>query len=113
MPQRGPRLELWVASALSGTLALFVLAPIVVVVLGAFLPASALGLTNDQWSGAAGSRYSLDAFGYMYRNYATWFLMSARIALQVIAAGLLIAVPAGYAFVRYPFTGSRVLEELV
>jgi len=110
MSRRRPEPELRLAAAVSLVLAAFVLAPIAIVVLGSVLPSTALGLASEAEPGW-GSQ--LGAFRYLIQHYGLWLAMSGRIALLAVLIGLAIAAPAGYAFVRHPFPGSRILEELV
>lgn len=55
---------------------------------------------------------SAAAYGRVLENYGHSLLFSVELSLSVVAASLLIAVPAAYAFVRHPFPQSRALEQL-
>jgi putative spermidine/putrescine transport system permease protein len=110
-----PRFNLGVvlASAVSLGLAVLVLLPVIVVVVSSILPGSWTGAAVELRSAGAGTRTISDAFAYLLAHYGTWLEMSGWIAALSVAIGLFAAVPAGYVFVRYPFPGSRLLEELV
>ena len=97
------------------TLALLVLilAPMVVVVLGSFLNYGVLGTAADQWSGGQDQMVSFAAFGYLFKVYLPWMIFSLQLALLSVALCVLVAVPAAYVFVQYPFKGSRFIEELL
>lgn len=98
--------------AYCAVLALLVLLPVVVVVLGAFVPAARLGLTSEGWVEGREGWLSLKWFAYVLDLYGGSLLYSLLLAAFAVAGGLLLAVPAAYGLVRYPFPGSRVLEEL-
>jgi len=51
-------------------------------------------------------------YAYVLRNYGDALLFSLKLAIGVVVATLVIAVPAAYAFVRHPFRGSAVLERI-
>lgn len=93
-------------------LALAVLLPVVVVVLGAFVPAARLGLSSEQWVEGSEGWVSLKYFRYVLDLYSEPLLFSAGLAVFAVAGGLLLAVPAAYGLVRYPFPGSKLLEEV-
>lgn len=59
---------------------------------------------SEEWSG--------NAYGYVLATYGGALLFSVRLAVSVVAATLLVAVPAAYAFARHPFPGSAFLEQL-
>lgn len=89
-----------------------VLVPVVVVVAGAFVPAARLGLSSEQWVGGEEGWLSLKWFAYVLRLYYRPLAFSLLLALTSVAGGLLLAVPAAYGLVRYPFPGARLFEEL-
>jgi len=59
---------------------------------------------SEQWSGSA--------YSYVLTTYGGALLFSLKLAISVVIATLLIAVPAAYAFARHPFPGSAFLEQL-
>lgn len=93
-------------------LAAAVLLPVVVVVLGAFVPAARLGLASEGWVEGEEAWVSLKWFAYVLDLYGRPLLFSVGLAVFAVVAGLALAVPAAYGLVRYPFPGSRVLEEV-
>jgi len=98
--------------AYCAVLAAVVLLPVVVVVLGAFVPAARLGLSSEQWVTGQEGWLSLKYFAYVLDLYGGALRFSLLLAAVAVAAGLLITLPAAYALVRYPFPGSRLLEEV-
>jgi putative spermidine/putrescine transport system permease protein len=50
------------------------------------------------------------AYARVVDRYGSSLLFSIELSLSVVAATLLIAVPAAFAFARHPFRGSRALE---
>lgn len=94
-------------------LAAVVLLPVLVVVLGAFVPAARLGLASEQWvPGEEAGWASLKYFRYVVDLYGSALAFSLLLAAVSVAVGLALAVPASYGLVRHPFPGSRVVEEL-
>lgn len=93
-------------------LAAAVLLPVAVVVLGALVPAARLGVSSEQWIAGQEGWLSFKYFAYVLELYRQPLLFSLGLAVFAVAAGLLLAVPAAYGLVRYPFPGSRWLEEL-
>lgn len=87
-----------------------VLLPVLVAVLGAFVNLSVIGGSQDQWRGS--DAFSLVGFDYLFRNYGSWIGLSLRLAILSVLLCLLVAVPAGYVLVRFPFPGSKLIEEL-
>jgi putative spermidine/putrescine transport system permease protein len=99
--------------AVTAALLALILAPVAVVILGSFVNLGLLGVVADQWSGSRGEVVSLSAFGYLFGAYLEWMVFSLTLALLSVGLCLLVAVPAGYALVRHPFKGSRLVEELL
>ncbi|HEY8713355.1 MAG TPA: ABC transporter permease subunit [Thermoanaerobaculia bacterium] len=82
-----------------------------VVALIAVLPPVAAVLQSVRASQA--EEWSSGPYRYVIETYGGSLLFSLRLAAFVVFASLLIAVPAAYGFVRYPFPGSSTLEQLV
>ncbi|HMB53721.1 MAG TPA: ABC transporter permease subunit [Thermoanaerobaculia bacterium] len=93
-------------------LAAAVLLPVVVVVLGAFVPAARLGLSSEQWVAGDEGWLSLKWFAYVLDLYSGPLLYSLGLAVFAVVGGTLLAVPAAYGLVRYPFPGAKLVEEL-
>lgn len=111
--RRRGRLARGAGLAWCALLAAGVLLPVVVVVLGAFVPAARLGLASEQWvPGEESGWASLKYFRYVADLYGPALGFSLLLAGVAVAAGLALAVPAAYGLVRHPFPGSRAVEEL-
>jgi len=93
-------------------LASAVLLPILVVVLGAFVPAARLGLSSEQWVPGRESFVSLKYFAYVFDLYGGALVYSLQLAAVAVILGLALTVPAAYGLTRHPFPGSRLVEEL-
>ncbi|HXI14384.1 MAG TPA: ABC transporter permease subunit [Thermoanaerobaculia bacterium] len=60
---------------------------------------------SEQWSGSS--------YEYVMTTYGNSLSFSLRLALFVVIASLVIAMPAAIAFARFPFRFSSVIEELI
>jgi putative spermidine/putrescine transport system permease protein len=80
-------------------LAAIAVLPPAAALLQSFHPAAAEG-----WSGGA--------YQYVWETYSGSLGFSMRLALFVVAASLLLGVPAAYGLVRHPFAGSRMIEQM-
>jgi putative spermidine/putrescine transport system permease protein len=109
----GRRSEFVLIYAVTFTLLALILAPVIVVILGSFVNLGLLGIVADQWSGPRDTPISFSAFGYLWSAYLDWIVFSLVLALLSVGLCLIVAVPAGYALARYPFKGSRLIEELL
>lgn len=97
---------------ITGALVAIVVLPLCFVVGAAFVSPELLGLAPDQWTADDGA-FSLGGVRYILATYGPWLSFSLQIALASVILCLVVAVPAGYSLVRYPFPGSRLIEELV
>jgi putative spermidine/putrescine transport system permease protein len=114
MKPRKRTASFWLLAILTLALLLIVLSPFVLVVVGAVVNTSFLGISTEQWAGAAGgARYSFHWFGYVWELYQGSFYFSLKLALLSTALGLVIGVPGGYALTRSDVRGTGVLEALV
>lgn len=109
---RSRRLGRAAAIAYSVALALLVLLPLVVVVVGAFVPAARLGVTTEGWVGGDEGVVSLKWLGYVLDLYGRPLVFSVLLAGVSVVGGIAIALPAAYGLVRHPFPGSELLEEV-
>lgn len=82
------------------TLLIIVLAPFAVVVLGAFLNTSLLGLSTEQWARGGDSLITLKWFRYVFELYGSSLFFSVKLAVLSVAICLLIGVPGGYVIAR-------------
>lgn len=101
--------------ALTFALWLIVLSPFVVIVLGAFLQTSFLGLSTEQWAGPGGGSalFTTKWIGYVWDLYRDTLGFSIRLALGCVLACLVIGVPGAYTLARHRFPGSDLVEALV
>jgi len=97
---------------ITGALALFILLPLFVVLLGAFLSPAFLGVSSEQWVAGEEGFITLKWFGYVLDLYGHTMLFSLRLALLSVLVCLLVAVPGGYVLALRPFRGSRLIEEI-
>jgi len=98
------------------TLALLVvvLAPVIMVVLGAFLNTKLLGISSEQWVvGSSDAIFTTQWFAYVWTLYLPQALFSLKLAGLCVLICLLIAVPGGYALARRAFPGSGLVEEIM
>ncbi len=91
------------------------LAPVGVVVAGAFLTTPLVGVASESWvvGDAAAGTWTLRWFTYVAGLYQGQLWFSARLAGCSVAGCLLLGVPGGYALARGRFPGRRLVEELV
>jgi putative spermidine/putrescine transport system permease protein len=104
----------WLLAALTLLLLLIVLSPFALVVAGAVLNTSFLGMSTEQWASNAGrALFSFHWFGYVWELYHGSFYFSLRLSLLSTLLGLVIGVPGGFALVRSNFPGAGALEAFV
>lgn len=101
-----------VGLAYCAVLALVVLLPVAVVVVGAFVPAARLGLSSEQWVAGEEGFVSAKYFAYVLDLYGRSLVFSLLLAGTSVVVGLALAVPAAYGLARHPFPGATLLEEL-
>ena len=100
------RLEPLLARAGTQVLLIHACAPVIIplmwIVDVAVSPGNVLG-------GAIGDAFTLDHFGTVLSSaaFGTWVGNSLIVSIGTTIAGLLLAIPAGYAFSRYRFSGRR------
>jgi putative spermidine/putrescine transport system permease protein len=92
-------------------LALFLLAPLLVVVHAAFSPSEALGISSEQWVAGAGAGR---AFRYLLDTYGRHLAVSIELALAAGVLAVALGAPAGVALAMVSRRRSaRVLETLL
>jgi putative spermidine/putrescine transport system permease protein len=104
-----PRNRRWVRRAgiaWTAVLALGLLAPIALTVLGAFSHAEWYG----QRSEGAAVTGTVALFRYVLTIWSGSLRRSVQMVMAVVPLALLIGAPAAWAFRRHPFPGSRLLE---
>ncbi len=101
------------AAALAVLLSSVVLLPLLLVAVTAFRPASALGVVSEEWARPPAGPVTTAWVGYVLRTYGGTLMLSLRLASLAVVVALLVGLPAAYAFVRHPFPGSALLEEIV
>jgi ABC-type spermidine/putrescine transport system permease subunit II len=67
-----------------------------------------LALLGYSFTGPQGS-YAIQNFQYVFGSFRNNLLWSFKISALTLLLDLIIALPAGYALVRYPFPGKRIL----
>ncbi|WP_455204422.1 ABC transporter permease [Kaarinaea lacus] len=94
-------------------LLVIVILPVMIVMFASVLDSTRVGLAADQFVGASEQVFSWEGYRYVFDAYGGWMWYSVKIALACVGICIFVAVPAGYVLVRFPFYGSRLLEELV
>lgn len=102
----------WFLVTFTLLLLVVILLPISVTVAGAFLNASFLGMSTEQWAGGAATS-SLHWFHYVWHLYGGSFLFSVRIALFSTLLCLLIGVPGAWVLAGRKLRGAKLVEALV
>ncbi|MDB4971152.1 MAG: transporter permease [Myxococcales bacterium] len=91
-------------------LATFLLVPLVVVVVSAFSPSAALGVSSEQWAAGAGAGR---AFRYVLATYGAHLRTSALLALLSASAALALGLPAGLSLGVAPRTRTAGALEIL
>jgi putative spermidine/putrescine transport system permease protein len=107
------RLGIFALHAITWILLAIVAAPVLVVLAGAFLDPSLLGVSSERWvADAAPSMWAPGWFGYIFGLYGSSMRFSLLLALLSVAICTLVSVPAAYAIVRSESRLAKVLEEI-
>lgn len=82
---------------------------ILVALIAVLPPAIAVGTsfsspTSETWAGGS--------YEYVFETYGGSLWLSLRLAMSVTVLSIIIGGPAAYAFARFPFPGSRVIERV-
>jgi len=93
-------------------LAAFLLLPVALVFLGAFLSPEFLGIASETWAAEKSGWLTFHWFGYVWNLYGEAFFFSLRLAALSVMFCLILALPAAYLLALRPFKGSRLLEEI-
>ncbi len=94
-------------------LLLVVAAPVLVVLVGAFVDPSLLGVSSERWATEAGRGFLAQSwFGYILRLYGCSLQFSLLLAVLSVVVCILVSVPAAYVIVRSDSWLSRLLEEV-
>lgn len=94
-------------------LLLIVAAPVIVVLAGAFLDPSLLGVSTERWvNNSEHGIFIRGWFGYVFDLYGGAMRFSLLLALLSVLVCIVISVPAAYAMVRSNSRASRALEEV-
>jgi putative spermidine/putrescine transport system permease protein len=98
-------------AALAIALALFLAAPLAIVVIAAFAPSESLGVSSEQWVAGAGAGR---AFRYLWETYGAHLRNSLVVALSAGALAIALGAPAGVALaLGGERRGARALETLL
>ena len=113
MKSRRP-LSFWILSAMTLLLVVVVISPFAVVVAGAVLNSSFLGVSTEQWSGGSTETlFSFRWFGYVWDLYHDSFYFSVKLAILSTLLCLAIGVPGGYALAQSHRRSFALLESFV
>lgn len=94
------------------TLLLVVVAPVIVVLAGAFLDPALLGVSTERWANhSVGGLFAQTWFGYVWRLYGGSLRFSLLLGLLSVLVCLLVSLPASYAIVRSDSRAAHLLEE--
>ncbi len=105
--------SLLVAHLITWLLFLFVAAPVVVVVAGAFLDPTLLGVTTERWApGETATFLGLEWFSYVFALYGRSIRFSLLLAALSVVLCVAISLPAAQAIARSRSTAAQVLEEI-
>ncbi len=105
------RLGLFALHTLTWILLVIVAAPVAIVLAGAFLDPTLLGLTSERW--ATHSSYFIPGwFGYVFQLYGGALRFSLLLAVLSVVVCLVVSLPAAYAIVRTNSRAGRILEEI-
>lgn len=106
------RLSLLAAHLITWTLFLFVAAPVIVVVAGAFLDPNLLGVTSERWAAHEASAFLGFAwFRYVIDLYSRSIQFSLLLAALSVVICIAISLPAAQFIARSNSAGSQLLEE--
>ncbi len=108
---RMDRLGLFALHLITWLLLAVVAAPVLVVLAGAFLDPTLLGVTTEPWA-ARSSFFIPGWFGYVFQLYGRSLEFSLLLALLSVVVCVVVSVPAAYAIVRTNSRASRALEEI-
>lgn len=97
--------------AITWALLVVVAAPIVVVLAGAFVDPSLLGVSSERWAGSS-SFFVPGWFDYVLGLYGGAIRFSLLLALLSVVVCTVVSLPAAYALVRSDSRASRALEEI-
>lgn len=104
-------LGIFALHAITWILLAVVAAPILVVLAGAFLDPTLLGVTSERWA-SRGSVFIPGWFGYVFQLYGRSIEFSLLLALLSVVVCLIVSLPAAYAVVRTDSRAGRILEEI-
>ncbi|HEY1769375.1 MAG TPA: ABC transporter permease subunit [Chthoniobacterales bacterium] len=102
------------AHLLTWLLLIVVIAPLLVVILGAFLNVSFLGLASEQWAARKGDGiFNHGWFAYVFHLYGSNILFSLLLAGLSVVIGAAISLPGAYILATCRWRGLRIFEEVV
>lgn len=100
------------AHTVTWLLLLIIIAPILVVLAGAFLNPALLGVSSETWANSGKGLLVQSWFGYVFQLYGQSILFSLLLASLSVIVCLLISVPAALALVHTRSRAAHALEEL-
>jgi len=110
---KASRAGIFVLHLITWALLLVVAAPVLVVLAGAFVDPSLLGVSSERWAADASRGFFAQSwFGYVFSLYGRSMQFSLLLALLSVVVCILVSLPAAYAIVRSNSRLGRVLEEI-
>ena len=100
------------AHAITWALFIFVAAPVFVVIAGAFLDPTLLGVTSERWAGRDASAFlGLEWFRYVFDLYWRSIQFSLLLAGLSVVICIMISLPAAQVIARSRSAAAQILEE--
>ena len=110
---KASRVGILVLHVITWALLLVVAAPVLVVLAGAFVDPSLLGVSSERWAADASHGFFAQSwFGYVFSLYGRSMQFSLLLATLSVVVCILVSVPAAYVIVRSNSRLGRVLEEI-
>jgi len=110
---KASRVGILVLHVITWALLLVVAAPVLVVLAGAFVDPSLLGVSSERWAADASRGFFAQSwFGYVFSLYGRSMQFSLLLATLSVVVCILVSVPAAYVIVRSNSRLGRVLEEI-
>lgn len=98
--------------AITWALLAVVAAPVLIVLAGAFVNPSLLGVSSERWAVDAGQGiFAQSWFGYVFALYGRSMRFSLLLAALSVVVCIVVSLPAAYVMVRSNSRWSRLLEE--
>lgn len=110
---RANRLGLLALHLITWALLVVVAAPVLVVLAGAFINPSLLGVSTERWAiGSGGGILAQSWFGYVFDLYGDSMRFSLLLAILSVVVCIVVSLPAALFIVRSHSRFGRILEEV-